>query len=179
MSSNMASEDVKRLKRRYYWLGGTRFVAGVLSLTMLLFSFFSTSAFMGIVLLFGAISSGLNAFQGFRYGDGPWPQTFVALIALAAGLVFLFHPLAEVIMPSIFLAAFFFVNGMMKVMEFGRLYRIKGSFWILFAGMFEIALSLVLWSDFRAAEQMLGFMFSLSLIVTGISFIMMVKSRDE
>lgn len=175
----MLLEEIKLLKQRYFWHGVTQLAAGIFSVIISLLLTFAVERFIGIVFLFSAILSGWNSFQGFREGDKPWQQTFMALIALAAGLVFLFHPLAGVITLDIFLAIYFFVDGIMKVMEFWRVYHLKGSFWILLSGILEVALSMILWSNSINNVSILGITLSAKLIFTSIAFIIVARSCED
>lgn len=175
----MLLEEIKLLKQRYFWHGVTQLAAGIFSVIISLLLTFAVERFIGIVFLFSAILSGWNSFQGFREGDKPWQQTFMALIALAAGLVFLFHPLAGIITLDIFLASYFFVDGIMKVIEFWRIRYLRGSFWVLLSGLLEVVLSMILWSNFLHDISVLGITVSVKLIFTGMAFIIVAKSCDD
>lgn len=163
---------VRKIKRRYYRLGAAQGAVGVLWLIVPLFITVSDRFFVGSAFFVLGILVGWNSFVGFREGDKPWHQTMIAVTTWIAGLVFLFHPLSEVIMISFFVSTYFFVDGVMRLLEFLRVRTLKGSLWILFAGLLEIIFGFVAWGESFSDIPEIRLMLTIYLMVSGICIVM-------
>ena len=86
-----SKEDFVKSKRRFYIVGAIMLALGFVSLSM--------------PLLAVGLGSAFGAFSAMRSGDSPWQQAFMAVISVAAGVVFLTHPLAGVMTLSMLLSA--------------------------------------------------------------------------
>lgn len=172
-------QELKKLRRRFYALGFVQLVVGVLALLKPLAASLAIETFVGALFLVVGFFQGWNAFVGFREGEKPWQQTFVAAITFIAGLTFLFHPFAGVITLSIFLAAYFMVDGVMKVMEFFRVRSLKGAFWVLLSGVLGIILAIMMWSNYLRGAAILGIVFGVNFTFAGIAFILLARSCSE
>lgn len=179
MSVLFTEKETKGIKGRYFRVGATYLVIGLLLLATPFISFISDESLIGAVFLAVGISIGWNAFTGFRDGDKPWQQTLMSVISLSSGLVFLFHPLSGVIVLSFFLATYLFVGGIMMIVEFFRIRTIVGAFWILLAGVVHVMSALILWRDFRVGPAVLGVMFGITLTLKGTAFILAAKNRHK
>lgn len=158
---------VKIIKRRYCRLGCSYITIGALSFAIPLFTAVSERTFLGSVFLALGAMMGWNVLEGFRAGDKPWSQTLISVTTWIAGLVLLFHPLSEVIMMGFFIATYFFVDGIMRVLEFIRLRTMKGSFWILISGILEVAFGFASWGDVYSYMPRIKLMLSIYLMIAG------------
>lgn len=170
------SNKITTIKQRYYMLGMIYFVMGSLSLVVSLFTNISDKIFLGSIFLFLGALMGCNAFYGFRDGEKPWHQTLIAVTTWVAGLVFLFHPLAEVIMLDFFISTYFFVDGAMRMLEYIRIKVLKGSFWILFSGILEVMFGFVSWWQGYGSMHIIRLMFTVYLMIAGSLAILSTKS---
>lgn len=110
---------------------------GLISLAMPLIASFAVETIVGMLLVAVAFSQGWSAFRGFSDGGSPWQETIMAVAAMAAGFIFLIHPMAGVMTLSIILAAYFMADGITKIIEYFRVREIEGSVWILISGFFR------------------------------------------
>lgn len=163
---------MRKIKRRYYRLGAAQSAVGVLWLVVPLFITVSDRFFVGSAFFVLGTLVGWNAFAGFREGDKPWHQTMIAVTTWIAGLVFLFHPLSEVIMISFFVSTYFFVDGVMRLLEFLRVRTLKGSLWMLFAGLLEIIFGFVSWGESFNDMPAIRLMLTIYLTVSGMFVVM-------
>lgn len=164
---HLEADWVNIIKRRYYRLGRSYVAIGVLSFAIQLFLVVSEKTFIGSVFLALGAMMGWNVFDGFRAGDKPWNQTLISVTAWTAGLVLLFHPLSEVIMMGYFISTYFFVDGIMRILEYIRVRRMKGSYWILMSGVLEAILGFVSWGDVYSGIPMIKVLLSIYLIIAG------------
>ena len=91
-----SKEDFVKSKRRFYVVGAIMLALGFVSLSMPLLASFAVETMIGCLLLAVGLGSAFGAFSAMRSGDSPWQQAFMAVISVAAGVVFLTHPLAGV-----------------------------------------------------------------------------------
>ena len=103
----MFKEDFVKSKRRFYVVGAIMLALGFVSLSMPLLASFAVETMIGCLLLAVGLGSAFGAFSAMRSGDSPWQQAFMAVISVAAGVVFLTHPLAGVMTLSMLLSAYF------------------------------------------------------------------------
>lgn len=179
MENNLALSWINAIRKRYCWLGMGYFLVGSLSFVVSQIVSIPVRQSVGAVLLILGALICCNTFVGFRDGDRPWQQTLMAMSTLIAGLVFLFHPLSEIIMMSFFISTYFFVDGTMKLLDFIRLRAIKGSFWVLLPGALAIISALISWGDFYSGAPMVRLMFTVYLIISGICNIMFSKTGES
>jgi len=170
-------EKKKLIRRRLYRHGSVQVALGLLSLAFSLFAVIQVEVFVGSILLMNGVSTAWYVFYAFREGDSPWQGTLMAVVALAAGLVFLFHPISNVIIMSFFLSTYFLVGGLMRVTEGLRIRTIRGWYWILISGLISIIFSLALFGGVSAARPMLKIMFAVNMISWGCGFIAVASSN--
>lgn len=176
MKSNLALSGISAIRKRYHWLGIGYLLIGTLLFCISQIVSIPVRLTVGAVLL---ILGGLicyNSFTGFRDGDKPWQQTLMAVSTLIAGLVFLFHPLSEVITVSFFMSTYFFVDGTMRLLEFIRFRAVKGSFWTLLPGTIGIIFALIAWGDFYNSAAMVRLMSTMYLLIVGVGNILFSRA---
>ncbi len=146
---------------------------GFVSLSMPLLASLAVETMIGCLLLAVGLSSAFGAFSAVRAGDSPWQQAFMAVISIAAGVIFLTHPLAGVMTLSMLLAAYFLVDGVTKVIEYFRIREIGGSLWILCSGALGIILAFMMWNNMLTGASMIGIVLGVDLVFSGISLILL------
>ena len=178
-AGNVTKDDLKKSKKRFYWIGGIMLAIGLLSLAMPLLASFAIETMVGFLLLSVGLCNAFGSFTGFKNGDKPWQQTFMAVISFAAGFIFLTHPLAGVFTLSILLAAYFMVDGVTKVVEYFRIREIGGSIWILVSGALGIILAFMMWRNFFTGAAVIGVILGIDLVFSGVSFLLLGKGCSE
>ena len=168
-TGNFSKDDLAKSKKRFYWVGGIMLVIGFLSLSMPMLASFAIETLLGFFLL--AIGFG-NAF-------GAWQQAFMAVISIAAGIVFLAHPLAGVMTLSILLAAYFLVDGITKIIEYFRVKAIGGSLWILLSGVLGVVLAFMMWKNFFTGAAVIGIILGIDLIFSGMGLILLGRGCSD
>ena len=171
--NNFSKEEFTKTKKRCYWVGGIMLVIGFLSLSMPMLASFAIETLVGFFLLALGFSNAFGAFSAFRGNDSPWSAVFMAVISFAAGIIFLVRPSAGVMTLSILLAAYFLIDGVMKIVEYFRIRTIGGSAWILISGIFGILLAMLMWQNFFTGAEVIGIILGIDLIFGGVSFIML------
>lgn len=173
MWNGFTSEAIKNLQRRFYWLGGIHLIVGLIALALPMVASFTIAAFVGVMLLLLGIMQGWNVYIGFRDGDKAWLLLLSSLAATVTGCIFILRPLTGVITLSILLSFYLLMDGVVKIGEYYRLRRLKGSFWLLFSGILSIILAMLLWSNIWDGLSLLGILFGVHVIFSGATLIVM------
>ena len=174
-----SKEDFVKSKRRFYVVGAIMLALGFVSLSMPLLASFAVETMIGCLLLAVGLGSAFGAFSAMRSGDSPWQQAFMAVISVAAGVVFLTHPLAGVMTLSMLLSAYFLVDGVTKVVEYFRIREIGGSLWILLSGALGIILAFMMWNNVLTGASMIGIVLGIDLVFSGMSFILLGRGCSK
>lgn len=172
-------EQCAKTKRRAYIVGALMLIIGFLSLSMPLLASFAIETLLGCFLLAVGLSNAFSAYGAFREGVTPWHHIFMAVISVLAGIVFLTHPVAGVITLSMILAAYFLADGVYKVVQFFRLRKVGGSFWMLLSGALGILLAFLMWRNFFEGATVIGIILGFDLIFSGVSLIMIGRGFSE
>ena len=149
------------------------------SLAMPLLASLAVETLLGCMLLAVGFGSAFGAFSAVRSGDSPWQQAFMAVISVAAGIIFLTHPLAGVMTLSMLLAAYFLIDGVTKVVEYFRIREIGGSLWILLSGLLGVALAFMMWNNWLTGASMIGIVLGIDLIFSGVSLILLGRGCSK
>lgn len=176
----MTREELVRAKRRFYLSGALFLILGTAAAAMPMVATLAAETMIGFIFLMAAGSQGWSAFSAFKSGDGIGDHLFVAVMSLVAGVMFLFYPKAGVITMSLFLAAYFFLDGLFKIVEFFRFRNeLKASIWLLVSGILGIILAFMMWRDKAAGAVIMGIMLAINLLSSGITLIMLARSCSE
>ena len=178
-TGKFSKEDLKKNKRRFYLIGGLMFLLGLISLTMPLLASFAVETIVGLLLIAVAFSQGWSAFRGFADGGKPWQEIIMAVAAMAAGFIFLVHPVAGVMTLSIILAAYFMADGVTKIIEYFRIREIDGSVWILVSGLLSVILSVMMWKNLFTGASVIGIILGINLLFSGISLILLGRGCSK
>ena len=81
-TGKFSKEDLKKNKRRFYFIGALMLLLGLISLTMPLLASFAVETIIGLLLIAVAFSQGWSAFRGFSDGGKPWQETIMAVAAM-------------------------------------------------------------------------------------------------
>lgn len=178
-TGKFSKEGLTKSKRRFYLIGGLMLFFGVISLSMPLLASFAIETIVGLLLIAVAFAQGWSAFRGFSDGSAPWMETIMAVAAMAAGFIFLVHPVAGVMTLSIILAAYFMADGLTKIIEYFRIKEIDGSIWILVSGVLGIILSIMMWKNLFTGAALIGIILGINLIFSGMSLILLAKGCSK
>lgn len=178
-TGNFSKDDLAKSKKRFYWVGGIMLVIGFLSLAMPMLASFAIETMVGFFLLAVGFGNAFGAYSALRAGDSPWQQAFMAVISIAAGIVFLTHPLAGVITLGILMAAYFLIDGVAKIVEYFRVRSIGGSLWILLSGILGVVLAFMMWQNFFTGAAVIGIILGINLIFSGMSLIMLGRGCSD
>lgn len=174
----LSSGNIESLQRRFYWLGAIQLIAGMLALALPIAASFSIEILVGAMLLLTGVAQGWNAATNFDAAErkGRSRQLFISALAMMVGLVFIFNPLTGVVTLSMFLAFFLLIHGGVKIVEYFSLREVNGSFLLMCSGVMGIILALLILSNIWSGIAILGIMFGIDMLFSGIALILAAKS---
>lgn len=122
-------------------------IAGFLALFSPLVAGLSVAIAVGVLLIASGVS---RLFLAFKMGSfGPGLLVFViGLLSIVAGGYMVSRPGLALATLTLFLAAYFFVDGIFEIIWAFRLRPIKGWGWTLFSGIVALALGIMIWRQF-------------------------------
>jgi uncharacterized membrane protein HdeD (DUF308 family) len=152
------------------------FVCGILAISLPLASSIGIVILLAWLILFAGISHLIFAFHSHSVGGFLW-QILVALIYGAAGIYMLMNPLLGVLSLTLLLAVFLLVEGILELVLYFRIRRVRHAGWVLFDGIVTLILGILIWTHWpSSAVWVIGTLVGISLIFSGISRFMLAMA---
>ncbi|HSN83849.1 MAG TPA: HdeD family acid-resistance protein [Polyangiales bacterium] len=144
-------------------------IAGFLALVAPLVAGLSIAIAVGVLLILAGVSRLFLAFRMGSFGHGLLVFV-IGLLSIVAGGYMLGRPGMALATLTIFLAAYFVVEGAFEIIWAFRLRPIKGWGWTLFSGIVALALGIMIWRQFPVSGVWaVGTLVGVSLIFGGAS----------
>ncbi len=166
-------ENLREIRACWCWfvtLGATLIFLGLLATSYAVFVSVATALVFGFILLAAGVFYIVGAF--FTHG---WGGFFLSLLAgvlhLAVGIVVLDRPGEALMVYTLLLAAFFFVQGLFWIVG-----ALAGRFhqwgWVLFSGIVTLALGIMIWRQWPVSGlYVVGLFVGINLVINGASYI--------
>ena len=171
----MSETELRRKKRRFYLAGAIMLLIGAASIAMPLAASFAIETALGLLLLCVGLCNAVSAFAGFKSGDKPVQETVMATVSFLAGAIFVLRPTAGVMTISFLLAAYFLVDGVVKIIGYFNIMKLGGSVWLLVSGVLGILLAFMMWKNVFTGAAVIGIILGLDLIVGGTALVFLGK----
>lgn len=175
MTNGIQEVDQEMFKtiKRHAGLGMTvgilTIIAGFLALVAPLIAGLSIAIAVGVLLILAGVSRLFLAFRMGSFGHGLLVFV-IGLLTIVAGGYMLGRPGMALATLTIFLAAYFVVEGVFEIIWAFRLRPIKGWGWTLFSGIVALALGIMIWRQFPVSGVWaVGTLVGVSLIFGGAS----------
>lgn len=148
-------------------IGVILLIVGILSIASPLMAGLSIAISIGILLILGGIGQLFFAFKAGSAGKGV--LTFVlAVLTVLIGIVMISQPDTALATLTIFLAAYFIVEGIFEIIWAFQIKPIKGWGWTLFSGIISLLLGIMIWRQFPlSGVWAIGTLVGIKLIFTG------------
>jgi uncharacterized membrane protein HdeD (DUF308 family) len=128
---------------------------------------------LGALFLAGGIAQMVQAVRG-RGGHGSILNFVGGLLALVLGSLLLFYPPQGVLTLTLALSAFFFVNGLLKLLWVAQHRFRRGWIWMLLSGLLGISVGAVIWLGWPgSAVWVLGLLVGVELLFSGWAIVML------
>lgn len=144
-------------------------IAGVLAIISPFVAGLSVTIAVGVLLIVAGVSRLFLAFKMGSFGKGLL-MFLLGVVTVIAGGYLVARPGMGLATLTVFLAAYFLVDGIFEVIWAFRLRPIKGWGWQLFSGIATIILGIMIWRQFpESALWAVGLLAGIHMIFAGSS----------
>ena len=148
-------------------------VLGALAVIFPFVTGLSLSVLLGVILAAGAVVHVLHASASGALRDR-LGQVILAVLYGVAGIVFIANPVFGLLTLTLLAAGFFLADGIVEIAWGIRSRGQPGAVWLLASGSISFLLGGLLWLGFpSAAVWVIGVLFGINLVVTGVSVILL------
>ena len=152
-------EPVRAASRTMATLGVILMALGVLSILAPLAAGLAVTTIIGLLMIAAGLTWVTFSFHAHSWGSGSW-EALVGVLATIMGVVVLSHPLVDLAVLTLILAAYFFTTGILRSVFAFQFRKHKSWIWILLNGIVSIALGVMIAfepiSDLWALGTVLG-----------------------
>ena len=148
-------------------LGVILLIVGTLAIFSPLVAGLSIAISIGILLILGGVSQLFFAFKAGSFGKGIW--TFIlGLLTVIIGVVMISQPGTALATLTLFLAAYFIVEGIFEIIGAFQIKPVKGWGWTLFSGILSLLLGIMIWRQFPlSGAWAIGILVGIKMIFSG------------
>lgn len=174
-----AAKAVQDNKRWFMILGIILVVVGFAAILFPFVSSLSATLFVGWLLVIGGVIQIFHAFKVQGWGGFLW-ELLIGLLETAAGIVLLVFPIAGVIALTVFLAAMFLAEGLLRIIFAVRIKPHTGWGWMLAGGILSAAVGVLLWMELPgSAVWALGLLVGINFLMAGWTLIMLASGAGR
>ena len=160
-------ETIKRYSTWYLLEGVLLVVAGLVALIWPYVASVALIFLLGWILIVSGVLQGIGLI-GAKEVPHFWLQLVSAVLALLIGILLLRNPNAGLLIMTVLLIVYFFVEGISKVIFAMNIRPFVGWLWVLLSGIVGLLLGAYLWANMPvASEWVLGVLLGIQLIVEG------------
>lgn len=151
--------------------GVVTIILGLLAMFAPMFAGTSIVIMIGILLVAAGIARLVWAVQADSFGQGLL-KLAIGGITLAAGVLMLVRPLLALGSLTIFLAAYFVVDGIFESIAALQVKPAEGWGWLLFGGMLSLLLGIMMWRQFPVSGTWaIGVLVGVKLLFAGMEMV--------
>lgn len=179
---NPFHQNVANLQKDWGWflaLGIILIVLGSLAIVMPLAATLTAEFLLGWVFLIGGVVMAFHAFRSRRWGRF-FLEILIGALYFAAGLLLLYRPLVGMFGLTIFLGAFFTIEGIFRIIQALQMRPIANWGWVLISGIISLLLGFVVVAGLPlTALWIAGLVVGIDLLFGGWSMVMIsVAARN-
>ncbi|MGB5496711.1 MAG: HdeD family acid-resistance protein [Sedimenticolaceae bacterium] len=126
----------------------------------------------GVLTIAGGVATLVDAFRAEGWKAKLW-EMLIAVIYVAAGIVMLLNPGASAVWFTLFIAAFLFASGILRIITgFQIREQVKGWGWTVFGGVASTVLAIMIWAQWPVSGLwVIGMFIAIEMIMQGTSMI--------
>ena len=160
-------ERVKQNSGMVITIGIILLIFGMLAIASPLVAGLSIAITIGILLILGGLGQVFFAFNASSFSKGILVFILGALTVLI-GIAMISQPDAALATLTLFLAAYFIVEGIFEIIWAFQIKPVKGWGWTLFSGIISLLLGIMIWRQFPlSGAWAIGTLVGIKLIFTG------------
>ncbi len=148
-------------------------VLGLLAIAVPEIASLAITIFIGWLFFVGGIFRTASVLQHRRMPGFAW-SLLTAVLAIALGLVLILRPVSGVLTLTIWLIAFFVIEGIAAILLALEHRRHLPSWgWVLFSGLVDLLLAYLIWDGWpSSAAWAIGLLVGINMVFVGLSLIM-------
>ena len=148
-------------------------VLGLLAIAVPEIASLAITILIGWLFFIGGIFRTISVLAASRMPGFAW-SLLTAVLAVALGLVLLLRPIAGVLTLTIWLGAFFVIEGIAAILLAIEHRRHLPSWgWVLFSGLVDLLLAYLIWDGWpSSAGWAIGLLVGINMVFLGLSLIM-------
>ena len=164
---------VKKDSTMLLMLGVLTVVLGFFAMMAPLMTGMTIAVMIGMLLIIAGVARSIFAFKAKSWGKGIM-VFLLGLLTLIVGFYMVTRPVVAVTSLTLFLAAYFVVDGIFEIIEAFDLKPIDGWGWMLFSGIVSVILGIMIWRRWPASSAVvIGILIGIKLIFAGTAMAMM------
>ena len=166
-------EEAKKNSGFLIFLGVMTIIFGVLAVGAPLMTGIAVAVMVGCLLLFMGIARIVHALKSGQWGTGIW-GTVIGLLAVVAGLMTIFRPMVGLMSLTLFLAAYFFIDGICEIIAAFKIKPDQGWGWMLFNGIIAVLLGVMIWRQWPVSGAWaIGILVGVHILISGWSMVIL------
>jgi uncharacterized membrane protein HdeD (DUF308 family) len=155
---------------RLNWLGILLIVLGIVSILSPAIAGGAVVTVVGLILLVAGVVQVVRAFQ--MAGSEKVLTIALGVIAALAGIAVVLHPILGLAFLTLLLVAYFFAEGVWKIIASFRYRPAAGWGWLLSSGILSLVLGWLIWSQWPLSGLWaVGVLVGVNLLGTGASLV--------
>ena len=173
-NASLTEQALGDISSKWGWImaGGLLLVIlGIVGLSMEFTMTIASMLYFGIMMVIGGAMILIGAFQaeGWKSKLG---HLLIGLLYIAAGVVMIVEPQGSAVWFTLFIAAYLFVVGILRIIASFQMRGASGWGWTLLAGISGIILSFMIYAQWPySGLWAIGLFVSIDLLMQGISLI--------
>ncbi len=166
--------------KRFFVFGVVLFILGLLAISAATFTTLLSVIFLGFLLLFGGVILAYDAFTFWHQkGSGFFLHLLFALLYIAAGLIFIFNPIAGSVSLTFFLGIFYIILGIFRL-AFSPTLRAPNWGWGWLNGVITLLLGLMIIASWPSSSLfIIGLFVGIDLVFCGIAYMMSAMAAKK
>ena len=170
------SGAVTQNRKRLMGFGILSLIFGVIGTFMSVTMTLTSIILFGILIVAGGLMFLVEAFSAPEW-KGKLFNLLIAILYIAAGIVMITNPAGSAVWFTLFLAAFFIVIGVFRIiMAFKVKDELDSWVWIIISGIINITLGILIYAQWPGSGLwVIGLFISIELIMQGISAIILSR----
>jgi uncharacterized membrane protein HdeD (DUF308 family) len=166
-------ESLAELRANWYWfvvLGAALMLLGLMAVSYSVIATLAAAIVFGYILVAAGVFYIVGAFFTRAWG-GFFLSLLAGILHLAVGVIVLDRPNEAVLLYTLLLAAFFFVEGLFRIIA-----AVAGRFhhwgWMLLNGVVTLALGIMIWQQWPLSGMyVVGLFLGINLVISGANYL--------
>jgi uncharacterized membrane protein HdeD (DUF308 family) len=164
--------DTVRQKRGWFVaMGLASIVLGVLAIVLPYAATILTTVVVGWLIVLAGVTEGYHALENRGWAGAGW-ELVSAAVQMIAGFLLVFFPLVGKLALIVVVAAYFFAQGVLKLIRASQHRWVKGMGWLVFDGFLSMVLGIIMIAGgLGTAIRLLGLLVGFHLLAGGLSMV--------